>query len=264
VTETRVAEKQREELEAQLRHAHRLDAIGTLASGIAHDLNNTLMPITALVPMMMRRAAPENPDHRDLEILAIAGDRARRLVKQILQFCRTEEPEKRQFNLADQMRELLTMMRATLPTTIRIEEKIEEVPEIFGDPVQLYQVFLNLMTNGAHAIGKAPGEMIIEIAEEAMSGDDGPPTSIIRVSVIDSGCGMTEQVRARIFEPFFTTKPVTEGSGLGLSVVHGIVTGHGGRIAVESRVGRGTRFDVYLPRAAPQAEPAHTFQRKIA
>jgi PAS domain S-box-containing protein len=251
VTEIRFAERRRDELEAQLRHAQRLDAIGTLASGIAHDLNNTLVPVTALVPMMMRRSAPESRDHRDLEILAMAGNRARRLVQQILQFCRAEQPEKQSIKLSDQLREVLAMMRSTLPATIRIEEQIDDVPEIFGDPGQLYQVFLNLITNAAYAIGIAPGKIVVGVTEEAATPDRGLPAQTIRVSVMDSGCGMPEDLRSRVFEPFFTTKPVSEGSGLGLSVVHGIVTSHGGRIAVDSKVDVGTRFDVYLPVVAP-------------
>jgi PAS domain S-box-containing protein len=251
VTEIRSAERRRDELEAQLRHAQRLDAIGTLASGIAHDLNNTLVPVIALVPLMMRRTPPESRSYRDLEILSMAGDRARRLVQQILQFCRAEEPEKQSIKLSRQIREVLTMMRSTLPATIRIEEKIDDVPEIFGDPGQLYQVFLNLITNAAYAIGSVPGKIVVGVTEETAVRYDGSPSATIRVSVADSGCGMTEDVRSRIFEPFFTTKPVSEGSGLGLSVVHGIIAGHGGRIAVESRVGAGTRFDVYLPVAVP-------------
>jgi signal transduction histidine kinase len=222
-----------------------------LASGIAHDLNNTLVPVIALVPLMMRRTPPESRSYRDLEILSMAGDRARRLVQQILQFCRAEEPEKQSIKLSRQIREVLTMMRSTLPATIRIEEKIDDVPEIFGDPGQLYQVFLNLITNAAYAIGSVPGKIVVGVTEETAVRYDGSPSATIRVSVADSGCGMTEDVRSRIFEPFFTTKPVSEGSGLGLSVVHGIIAGHGGRIAVESRVGAGTRFDVYLPVAVP-------------
>jgi PAS domain S-box-containing protein len=262
VTDIRNREKRQAELEAQLRHAQRLDAIGTLASGIAHDLNNTLVPVVALVPMMMRRTTPGGRDHRDLEILAIAGDRARRLVQQILQFSRAEEPERKAVNLADHVREVLTMMRSTLPATIHIEEKIDEVLEVHGDPGQLYQVFLNLITNAAHAIGRSSGRIVVDVAQDRVTGDDGLAAPMIRVSVTDDGCGMPEEVRDRIFEPFFTTKPVIEGSGLGLSVVHGIVANHGGRIAVESRVGVGTRFDVYLPRAIPPAGPAGTPQEE--
>jgi PAS domain S-box-containing protein len=254
-TDIKAAEKRQAELEAQLRHAQRLDAIGTLASGIAHDLNNTLVPVVALVPMMMRRATPGSRDHRDLEILAIAGDRARRLVRQVLQFSRAEQPEKKSIDLVGQIRDVVALMRSTLPTTIRIEEKIDDVPQILGDPGQIYQVFLNLITNAAHAIGKAPGRIVVALTQEAAAGDGDPPVTMIRASVTDNGCGMTEEVQRRIFEPFFTTKPVTEGSGLGLSVVHGIVANHGGRITVESEVGVGTRFDVYLPLAGPADSP---------
>ena len=131
-------------------------------------------------------------------------------------------------------------MRATLPASIRLQDEIAPAPAVTGDPNQLHQVIVNLMTNAAQAIGDVMGVITIRLTPE-------PDGAQLRLSVTDSGCGMDETTKARLFEPFFTTKEVGKGTGLGLAVVHGMIKDHGGRIVVESAPGQGSRFDVFLP-----------------
>jgi signal transduction histidine kinase len=148
----------------------------------------------------------------------------------------------------------IRMLRAVLPSTIKLESEIDPVPPIHGDAGQINQVLVNLVINGSHAIGDERGTITVTVAE----GDE----ACIRLSVADTGCGMDEKTAARLFEPFFTTKEVGKGTGLGLSVVRGIVTSHGGSIAVKSSPGHGTRFDVLLPigQQAARATPLEPSQ----
>jgi signal transduction histidine kinase len=141
------------------------------------------------------------------------------------------------------------MIRASIPATIDIAEVIEIVPSVFGDPSQLHQIVINFVVNASQAIGDRMGTITVSLAA-AVPAEEEHAQAWICLSVGDTGCGMDEGTRQRVFEPFFTTKPVGEGTGLGLSVVHGIVVQHGGRVTVESQVGQGTRFDVYLPALA--------------
>jgi signal transduction histidine kinase len=171
------------------------------------------------------------------------AERSRDLVNQILAFSRKEEEEKRRqepVDLGAVLHEAMQLMRATLPASIRLEEQIASVPPIIGDAGQLQQVVVNIVTNAAQAIGRAQGRIAACLAEEAAGAQ-------LRLSIADTGCGMDEATLARIFEPFFTTKRVGEGTGLGLSVAHGIIKDHGGRIDVASQPGKGTRFDIVLP-----------------
>jgi PAS domain S-box-containing protein len=247
VTSIKEAEAERRDLEAALYHANKLDALGRLAGGIAHDLNNTLVPVLALAKTTLKRLPGESREHNNLDIIVRAAERARDLVKQILAFSRKEAPRRERLDMAEVLQQSLKMLRASVPSTIGMEQRIGAVPPLLGDAGQFHQVLTNLVTNAAQAIGNQTGTIIVELAEEA-EGDASAP--VIRLTVADTGCGMPEQTKERIFEPFFTTKPVGEGTGLGLSVVHGIITEHGGRLAVQTRLGEGTRFDIYLPTAA--------------
>jgi len=246
VTELRAAERERAELQAQLLHAQRLEALGTLAGGIAHDLNNTLVPIVALSSFLLKGEAPEGRERECLELIQKSGARGRDLVKRILTFARRTEPERGWVDMVSVVRGALPLLRSTLPSTITIREQLAPVPPIMADQGQLGQVLMNLVKNAADAIGDRIGAIVIELAAEAEPTHRGNEPAV-RLSVIDSGCGMCEETRLRAFEPFFTTKAVNEGTGLGLSVVHGIVTSHGGSISVDSRPDRGTRFDIHLP-----------------
>ena len=260
ITDQRAAEEHRAALEQQLRHSQKLEALGTLAGGIAHDLNNTLVPILALSKMALKTLPPDHKVRKDLGIIAQACERARDLVRQILTFSRKQELVKERIDLAAVARETLQMLRASLPTTIRLTAEIAEVPPMLGDAGQLQQVIVNLIANAAQAIGERSGSIAVGLS--ASKAEPSAATQI-RLTVADSGCGIPEQDLARIFEPFFTTKPVGEGTGLGLAVVHGIVTGHGGSIGVSSAPGEGTQFSILLPPLKGDDE-ARAFDRTAA
>jgi len=241
ITALREAEARQAEISAQLRHAQKIDALGTLAGGIAHDLNNTLLPIRTLAPLLKRGAARTDQETRSLDLILSAAQRASRLVQQILAFSRNQTVERVALRLDELVRDALPMMRAGLAPHVRIDTVLEAVPEMLGNQGQLYQVALNLVLNAAQAIGDRPGTITIAVA---------PDGGGARLTVADTGCGMNEETQSRIFEPFFTTRAASEGTGLGLSVVAGIVTEHDGKISVTSRPGAGTRFDVVFPAAS--------------
>jgi signal transduction histidine kinase len=242
ITALKRAEAERRALERQMHHAQRLEALGTLAGGVAHEINNALVPAIALTKLVARKFSQESRERHNLDMAVTGAERSRDLVKQILAFSRKQDEEggQQSADMRAVLREALRLMRATLPSSIRLEETIAAVPPVNGDPGQLQQVLVNLITNAAQAIGETQGRITVSLGPDA----DG---AALRLSIADSGCGMNEQILARIFEPFFTTKPMGEGTGLGLSVAHGIVKAHGGRIEVESTPGQGSRFDVVLP-----------------
>jgi PAS domain S-box-containing protein len=258
VTEPRRSVQRQRELEQQLQHAQKLDALGTLAGGIAHDLNNTLVPVLGLAKLTMRRLPEGGRDRANLATILQAGERARDLVRQILAFSRKEQPTRQATDLAALLRDSLKMLSASLPSTIRIDERIESVPLLLADPGQLHQIVINLIVNAAQAIGDEMGTIAVSLAAAPAGTLDGElggkAAPAVHLAVRDTGCGIDMATQRRVFEPFFTTKAVGEGTGLGLSVVHGIVVQHGGRITVSSRVGQGTRFDVYLPALTSEEE----------
>ena len=244
VTEKRAAEERQRELERQLFHSQKLEALGTLAGGIAHDLNNTLMPILALSELLMRKLPKGSGDREDLETIVQASRHGRDLVRRILAFSRYQQVATMRADLAAITHQSLQMLRPTIPATVLINEEIEDVPPIVADPGQIQQVIVNLVTNAVQAIGDRMGTITVTLSKRG---------SFIRLRIADSGCGMKAETKDRIFEPFFTTKTVGEGTGLGLSVVHGIVTNHGGSIDVDSEPGEGTKFTIFFPVAGPVA-----------
>jgi PAS domain S-box-containing protein len=248
VTALKHAEAQRYALERQLHHAQRLDALGTLAGGVAHEINNALVPVIALTKVVASHLDEESRDRRNLSAVIAGAERSRDLVKQILAFSRKEETETHaaSVDLGAVLREALRFLHATLPTSIRLEEEIQPTPTVIGDAQQLHQVIVNLVTNAAQAIGAAQGRITVTLGLAADS-------TALRLTVADTGCGMDDATKARIFEPFFTTKGVGHGTGLGLSIVHGIIEKHGGRIDVESVRGQGTCVGIMLPVAEVDA-----------
>jgi signal transduction histidine kinase len=249
VTEARAAEERQSELERQLLHSQKLEALGTLAGGIAHDLNNTLMPILALSELLMRKMPRGSGEREDLETVVQASRHGRDLVQQILAFSRHQQVARTRVDLAAITHQALQMLRSTIPAIVLISEELEDVPLILADPGQIQQVVVNLVTNAVQAIGDRMGTITISLSQSG---------NFTRLRVADTGCGMDPETRDRIFEPFFTTKNVGEGTGLGLSVVHGIVTNHGGLIEVGSQPGKGTEFTIFLPVLGPVASALET------
>ncbi|WP_341887269.1 CHASE domain-containing protein [Variovorax sp. YR752] len=257
LSDLHAAQAQQRELETRLREAQKMESIGTLAGGVAHDFNNVLAAILGNLSIAREDLAPDHPAQRPLVLVNQAAVRARSLVQQILAFSRRLPQERVVQPLAPLVEESIALLHATLPASVQLEARIAAEPLLVEvDAAQIQQVLLNLCTNAWQALPEQNGRIGVELAASTEGTAAAAPTHA-RLRVSDDGCGMDEATRSRIFEPFFTTKPVGQGTGLGLAVVHGIVTASGGRIVVDSAPGRGTRIDVFLPlRDAPAGLPA--------
>ncbi len=260
ITERKRADATRVQLEAQLRESQKMEAIGTLAGGIAHDFNNILAAILGNVALAGQQVGVSPAAQANLEQINKAAVRARSLVQQILAFSR-----KQPLRLVNQpMRALVEdaarLMRPILPAGVELEVALTEAPvHVAVDATQMHQVLMNLCTNAWHAHNGRAGRItvgleVLDMAADAARGLGLLPGRHAHLWVGDTGSGMDEATRARVFEPFFTTKAVGQGTGLGLSVVHGIVATHRGAITVSSTLGQGSRFDLYLPQV--EREPA--------
>ena len=257
-----VTEKVR--FENQIRQTQKMEAIGTLAGGIAHDFNNMLGVIIGCSELAMDGIPEETKASADMERVLDAGLRAKSLVRQILTFSRQSESEFKPLILRPFLKEVLKFLRTTLPAAIDIQ--ISPGPDgftVLADPTQLQQIMLNLCTNSAHALEPDGGAIEVTLSERVItSQDNGPvsdlePGAYVNLIVRDDGPGIPEEYIHRVFDPFFTTKSVGEGTGLGLSVVHGIVKNHGGAVYAESESGQGTTMHVLLPSLEhPGFEPA--------
>jgi|GEM_PF-2249556 len=262
VVERHQAKDALRESEAQLRRTQRMEAISTLAGGIAHDFNNILTAIMGYGQLAQMKLDPESEPYADLKEVLQSGNRAKLLIQQILAVGRDQEQERQPMQLKYIVKEALTFLRSTLPSTIEIQEKIDkDVGEIDADPTQMHQVLMNLCTNAGHAMEKNGGILEVSLHNVELGTGNAElnlePGGYLRLSVSDTGCGMTREVMEKIFDPYFTTKERGEGTGIGLSVVHGIVAQHGGDITVESEPGKGSTFHVYLPLTqAEEEEPA--------
>ena len=240
-------------IEAQLRQSQKLAAIGTLAAGIAHEFNNVLASIIGFTELTVDDVPPESRAWHNLQKVLQAGLRAKQVVQQLLAFSRQSPPVRESVQLDQIIREALTLLRASLPSTISLQYYGKPgAGPVLADPAQMHQVVMHLGTNAADAMRQAGGHLEVSLDTVHVPGEAVDPPSLspgayVRMRVRDTGCGMAPEVQERIFEPFFTTKDVGEGTGMGLATVHGIVSGHGGTITVSSRCGRGTTFTVYLP-----------------
>ena len=268
ITERKRAEEEKERLEAQLAQAQKLESIGTLAGGIAHDFNNILSAIIGYTELAMDDVSDTKKTRSELKEVLKAGDRAKDLVRQILAFSRQTETKHSPLALHTIIKETIKMMRSVIPTTIEIRQNLIDSGIVMSDPTQIHQIMMNLFTNAVHAMDKTGGVLDVSLKRVSINGDaethdlDLSPGSYLRISVSDNGQGMTPEVMARVFDPYFTTKEVGRGTGLGLSVVHGIVKSHGGVITCKSTHGEGTIFDVYLPELDSGKETLNTHEKK--
>ncbi len=250
-------EREKTKLEEQLRIAQKMEALGTLAGGIAHDFNNILAIILGYQELVLLDLKKGTTLHGYLKEALVACNRARELVKQILTFSRKNKQELRPLQISLIIKEALKMLRSSLPANIDILQEIEkDLPNVLADPTQIHQVMMNLCTNAAQAMTKDEGGVLTIIVKMEKTCDKkyakennnaNNPYGYVRLTVKDTGYGMAPEIMERIFDPYFTTKEQNEGTGLGLAVTHGIITSCGGMIFVDSVVGEGACFDIYLP-----------------
>jgi len=257
ITERKKAEEEKERLESQLRQAQKMEAIGTLAGGIAHDFNNILTPIAGYSEMALDAVPPESTTYNDLQEVLAAATRASDLVRQILTFARQRDHELVPVRVTPVVKEVMKLLRASLPSTIEIRQQLGATSEtILADPTELHQILMNLCTNAGHAMRETGGILTVSLADVALTDDRPSPRAtggpFVKLSVSDTGHGIEPEALERIFNPYFTTKSKQEGTGLGLAVVHGIVENYGGHVTVDSTVGQGTTFDVFLPVVEPK------------
>ena len=263
ITDRKRANEERAALETQLRQSQKMEALGTLAGGIAHDFNNVLTAISGNAQLAIEDLAADHPATTSLYEIKRATGRARDLVRRILAFSRPEQNIQHLIDLRPVVEEALRLLRATVPRMIEIRLEAEpDLPAVMADATQVHQLLLNLGKNACDAMQDHGGILTIRLASEHVDSllqSPSPellPGSYLRLSVEDTGTGISPELIERVFEPFFTTKGHGEGTGLGLSVVHGIVRGHHGAIRVRSNPGTGTVFDLYFPAAERQAEDA--------
>ena len=246
-------ETEKAALEIRIQQSQKMEAIGTLAGGIAHDFNNILFPIIGHSEMLLE-GLPENTPFRDsLNEIHVSALRARDLVHQILAFSRQEKNDLRLMKMQPIIKEALKLIRSSIPTTIAISQNLQPgCGTVKADPTQIHQIIMNLTTNAYHAMAETGGELKVSLEQVALDKDDPiaqdiRPGPYARLTVSDTGTGITEDCIPRIFEPFFTTKEKGKGTGMGLSMVHGIVKSMNGAVQVSSEPGKGTEFQIYLP-----------------
>ena len=254
ISERKRNEKEKAKLEEQLQQSQRLETIGTLVGGIAHDFNNILVPIIAYSKRLINKFKDGDPEFEHAEVIKKSAERARDLIQQILLFSRQSQQEKRILMLDTLIEEAMKLLRPSTPSSIDFVQHLDEhCGKVYGDATQLHQVVVNLCANACHAMKGRNGTLSVELREASeeeaavKTASESSGNRFVCLSIEDNGCGMDEATASRIFEPFFTTKKVNEGCGLGLSVVHGIIENHEGRIQVTSTPGEGSLFQIYLP-----------------
>lgn len=260
ITARKHAEEEKRQLQAQLLQSQKLEAIGTLAGGIAHDFNNILAAVIGYADMAREHVAPGTTLAKDLDQVLNAGGRARDLVKQILAFSHQGDTDPISFYPAVVIKEAIKLLRPSLPSTIAIKQNIDpKAGPVCIDPTQMHQILMNLCTNAYHAMEEQGGALEIvlrnvDLNTSALAGRPHlRPGSYIELTIGDNGQGIAPEVIDRIFDPFFTTKGIGKGTGMGLSIVHGIAKSCSGFVTVESILGRGTAFHVFLPVAASES-----------
>jgi PAS domain S-box-containing protein len=261
ITGRKQAEEESAKLEARLHQTQKMESIGSLAGGIAHDLNNILFPISGLSEMLLRDVPTGSPEHDSIEQIYKSAQRGSDLVKQILAFSRQSNPQKLPIRIQPILKEVLKLVRATIPKNIEVTNHIQpDCSLVSAEPSQVHQIAMNLIINAYHAVEGNGGTIHVALKEIDMSSFDGNDELAVNampgdflvgryacITVYDTGTGIDQTLINKIFDPYFTTKALGKGTGLGLSVVYGIIKDHGGDIRVYSEIGKGTAFKVYLP-----------------
>ncbi|MEJ2157262.1 MAG: response regulator [Desulfobacteraceae bacterium] len=269
ITERKRAQNEEIRLAAQLRHAYKMEAIGTLAGGIAHDFNNILASVLGYTELCLMDVAGNGPLEKNMQEVYRAGLRAKELVKQILTFAHKDESHIQPTQVSAIAREAVKLIRSIIPTSIDICLTVDSEAYVMADPTQIHQIFMNLFSNAAQAMEMDGGTLAVHISEEALRRSFGRSRNVfktegfLKIKVSDTGIGIPRDKLDKIFDPFFTTKGRSKGTGLGLSVVHGIVQGCGGEITVESHVGRGTEVEIRLPLSIQQGATAGEQLQKL-
>lgn len=246
------SEAKRIRLESQLRHSQKLEAIGTMAGGIAHDFNNILTGILGYSEMAKNELANLPETQRKIKKVLQAGHRAKDLVQQILTFSRHSSDEKKVVDLSSICREAMKLLRASIPTSIEFNLEVTNHCAVNAAPGQLHQIIMNLCTNSYHAMTPNGGLLTVRLDNETLDHEASLRLGVkeglfVRLTVTDTGHGISKEIRERIFDPYFTTKDKGVGTGLGLALIHGIVQSHNGAISVNSTEGKGTTFTIWLP-----------------
>lgn len=281
ITQRKQGEAEKEKLMEKLNQSQKMEAIGTLAGGIAHDFNNILTAILGYTGFAKDSVAPGSELSSDLTEIEKAGRRAKALVQQILAFSRQSKEPLQPCHIHLNIKEALKLLRSSIPTTIEIRENIDtNCGAVLSDPTQIHQIMMNLGTNAYHAMKESGGVLGVSLREVQIDKDDAASKGLnltagdyLQLEVSDTGRGMTKENLSKIFDPYYTTKPKGEGTGMGLSVVHGILKRYGGHISVYSELGKGSTFRIYFPKikkgadiepsVAPRAYPRGTEQALI-
>jgi PAS domain S-box-containing protein len=249
ISDRKDRQEQQADLERRLRQSQKMESLGTLAGGTAHEFNNMLVPMISLTEMVQEELDKDSDEFMLLGKALEAGDRAKGLVKQILSFSREHEQEYQTISLDQIVNDAIPLLQSVIPSTIEIiSDVIERSLPTLGDTTEIHQIVTNLVTNAAYAID-GTGTVSITLTHDTIGTgtDDLTPGEYGKLTVADTGSGMDEATQAKIFDPFFTTKPVGEGTGMGLSVIHAIMTRVEGTIKVRSTPGEGTTFDLFFP-----------------
>jgi PAS domain S-box-containing protein len=247
------------QMERQLVQSQKMEAIGTLAGGIAHDFNNILAAILGYSELALLDLSPHSELYKNLTQIYSAGERARELIQQILTYSRQSKTRPRFLDVRAIMTEILELLRASLPANIGIQPHLVEKAFAFSDATQIHQIVMNLCTNAAHAMSPQGGDMSVTLERICVDGEHElvqqgmRPGAFLHIEVADTGQGIPAVIQKRVFDPYFTTKARGKGTGMGLAVVHSIVRQLGGRILLQSEVGVGSRFSVYLPAVDTEA-----------